>query len=152
MLVAVAKELRNVSFKIDAHIICPEQTTLECEYKLHPELSDIANAKGISRVVDNAITIGVNEEFMEAKMVMVTIRKCRTKNSRGRYFRLGFDYSRQKTHEIDSASEMATDNEDDAPSSKERMKKMSEKTSKLGTGDKERRDARNKARMKFRSI
>jgi KaiC/GvpD/RAD55 family RecA-like ATPase len=120
ILVKVAEELRNLSFKIDAHVIAPEQTTLECEYKLHPELSDIANAKGISRVVDNAFTIGVNEEFMEAKMIMVTVRKTRSKNSRGRYFRLGFDYSKQKTYEIDGPiGEVSTNDTSDVQESDE---------------------------------
>lgn len=110
LLVKVAQELKNLSSRIDAHVIAPEQTTLECEYKLHPELSDIANAKGISRVVDNAFMIGVNQEFVEAKMIMVTIRKTRSKNSRGACFRLGFNYSKQKTFEIDEpASSMDTD-------------------------------------------
>lgn len=113
MLVAVAKELKNLSSRLDTHIIAPEQTTLECEYVLHPQLSDIANAKGISRVVDNAITIGVNEEFIEAGMIMVTIRKTRSKNSRGSYFRLGFNYSKQKTHEIDEGSNVRTEKDEE---------------------------------------
>lgn len=147
ILVEVAKELRNLSFVIDAHIIAPEQATFEAMNKLQPDLSDIANAKGISRVVDNAIVIGSNDEFKEANMLMLTIRKTRSKDSNGRQIRLGYNWDIQKTHEIDEDSDIQADNNVTLPVKESKVTINTLRSTRMAS-----RDAKNASRSPLLSI
>ena len=96
----ICEEMRNVAETCKIHMISPHQISLKDKNNINPDEHDLALAKSISWVVDNLITIGVNDYYRKMNIVIINIEKDRITGSKGNNFPLGIDKATQSTHAV----------------------------------------------------